>query len=408
VARVLVIGAGVVGLACAHALVRDGHAVSVLDREPDGDRCSRGNTAAIAVAEVIPNAVPGLLWQVPGWLLDPLGPLAIRPAYAPRLAPWLWRFLRAGRAAEVPRIAAALAALNLRAHADHRPMLRDIGLAAALHEVGALTVYTSDAAFAREREEWALRRRLGVECREVSGEEARALEPALAPSVRHGVLTPQSSHVSDPSQVVDALLAWLRARQVPIIAGTAQALRNGAVVTADGRTLEADTVVVAAGAWSGGLAATLGDRVLLESERGYNTTLPRPGVAVTRQIVFAERKFVATPLSIGLRIGGAVEFAGLEAPANFARSRALLALARPYLPGLDATEGKQWMGNRPATPDSLPVIGRSPRAPGVIYAFGHGHLGLTQSATTARLISDMVAGRAPPIDTAPYGIERFQ
>jgi D-amino-acid dehydrogenase len=408
---VLVIGAGIVGLACAHALVRDGHSVRLLDRAPDGDKCSRGNAAAIGVAEVVPASVPGLLWQVPGWLIDPLGPLSIRPAHAPRLLPWLWRFLRAGQAAEVPRIAQAIAALNLRAHDDHVPMLCDIGLADDLHRVGSLVVYTSGAGFAREREEWALRRRLGVECREMTGDEARELEPALAPIVRHAVLTPQSSHVSDPARIVDHLLAWLRARQVPVIAGEGRSISLGdgrpSVVTADGSTLDAEVVVIAAGAWSGGLAAQLGDRVLLESERGYNTTLPRPGIRLCRQIVFAERKFVATPLSIGLRIGGAAEFAGLYAAPNYARSGALLELARPYLPGIDATDGQVWMGNRPATPDSLPVIGRSPRSDRVLYAFGHGHLGLTQSATTARLISDMVGGRPPVVELAPYRIERF-
>jgi D-amino-acid dehydrogenase len=348
---------------------------------------------------------------VPGWLIDPLGPLSIRPAHAPRLLPWLWRFLCSGQAAEVPRIAQAIAALNLRSHDDQVPMLRDIGLADDLHRVGSLVVYTSDAGFAREREEWALRRRLGVECREMTGDEARELEPALAPIVRHAVLTPQSSHVSDPARIVDALLAWLRARQVQVIAGEARSisLANGRphITTADGGALDAEVVVIAAGAWSGRLAAQLGDRVLLESERGYNTTLPRPGIHLGRQIVFAERKFVATPLSIGLRIGGAAEFAGLDAAPNYARSRALLELSRPYLPGIDATDGQVWMGNRPATPDSLPVIGRSPRSDRVLYAFGHGHLGLTQSATTARLISDMVADRPPVVELAPYRIERF-
>ena len=147
--------------------------------------------------------------------------------------------------------------------------------------------------------------------------------------------------------------------------------------------------------------------MLLESERGYNTTLPDPGIQLRAEVIFAERKFVATPLAPGLRIGGAAEFAGLEAPPNYARCDALLSLAARYLPGLRADGGTQWMGHRPTTPDSLPVIGRSPRRRDVFYAFGHGHTGLTLGPTTGRLIAGLVAGRPSPLDLAPFAIERF-
>jgi D-amino-acid dehydrogenase len=152
---------------------------------------------------------------------------------------------------------------------------------------------------------------------------------------------------------------------------------------------------------------SLGDHVLLESERGYNTTLPRPGLALEREVIFAERKFVVTPLSIGLRIGAAAEFGGLNAQPNYKRAEALVRLASRYLPALQSEGGTAWAGHRPATPDSLPVIGVSPRHNQVFYAFGHGHLGLTQAATTGKLVSDLVAGRRPPLDMEPYAISRF-
>jgi D-amino-acid dehydrogenase len=176
---------------------------------------------------------------------------------------------------------------------------------------------------------------------------------------------------------------------------------------AAGEALTAERVVVAAGAWSAALAKSVGDPVLLESERGYNTTIASPGIRLRRQVTFAEAKFVASPLDPGLRIGGAAEFAGLDAPADFARSKALAKLARRYLPGLRTQGGTAWMGQRPSTPDSLPVLGPSPRVPGVLYAFGHGHLGLTQAATTGRITADLVAGRDPGIPLEPYGIGRF-
>jgi len=227
-----------------------------------------------------------------------------------------------------------------------------------------------------------------------------------------GVLTPQWSHINDPKLLVDRLRTWLQAnRGVTIVTGEVSRLQsdNGhpSAVLRDGRVLSADWAVIAAGAWSGALAHALGDRVLLESERGYNTTLPSPGVALAREVIFAERKFVATPLSIGLRIGGAAEFGGLAAKANYRRSEALVKLASRYLPSLCSERGIAWAGHRPATPDSLPVIGPATRFGDILYAFGHGHLGLTLAATTGKLIADLVSGRPPPFDLGPYSISRF-
>ena len=407
-ARIVVIGGGIVGLACAHELAADGHAVSVLDRDPDGDKCSWGNAGGIGVSEVIPAASLTVLARVPRYLLDPLGPLAIRPAHLPALLPWLAGFVASARPASVARGAAALAALTARAHDDLVPLLTAIGLSDALVRAGALTVYRSRARFEGEAAEWALRGRLGVAWQALSGAEVRAMEPALGPAVACGVLVPGWSHVRDPRAVWAALLAALRARGVAVRrAEVADLDADARVRTADGAQHAFDAVVVAAGAWSARLARRLGDRVLLASERGYNTTNAEPGVTLAREIIFAAEKFVAAPLAPGLRIGGAAEFAALDAPPNFVRARRLRSLAKRYLPGLSDALGTEWMGQRPATPDSLPVIGLSPAAPRIAYAFGHGHLGLTLAATTARLIADRLAGRPALLDLAPYSIARF-
>ena len=406
------IGAGIVGLSVAYHLVSEGMSVTVVDRDPAGDKASFGNAAGIAVTEVLPASVPGLAWKVPGWLLDPLGPLAVRPAHAFKLLPWLWRFARAGRRDEVDRIGRALSALNSRVYRDLLPMLEACGHSATIHHRGALTVYESPSGFERDAAEWAFKRRHGIETQALSGDEARDLEPALGPIVTNAVFTPQWSHIDDPKALVDTLRSWLqRERGVQIVDAEVGSLATqgtqAAAYCTDGRHLSADLVVVAAGVWSGALARSIGDRAVLESERGYNTTLPSPGVVLNREIIFAERKFVATPLSIGLRIGGAAEFGGLEAAANYKRSDALVRLASRYLPGLTPSDGTAWAGHRPTTPDSLPVIGRARRHPNVIYAFGHGHLGLTQAATTGRLVADLAAGRPDSVDLSPYSINRF-
>ena len=408
----IVIGAGIVGLSTAFHLAAEGLTVTVVDRDPVGDKASFGNAAGIAVTEVVPASVPGLALKIPGWLLDPLGPLAVRPVHVLKLLPWLWAFSRAGRPEEVERIGAALSALNSRVYDDLQPMLDACGLSGELQRHGALTVYESENAFRNDAEEWSFKRRHGIEVRALSGDEAREMEPALGTIVQRAVFTPQWSHINDPKRLVDSLREWLRTRGVTFIAGDVIDISDSSAATAqvrlaDGRSIAATKVVLAAGAWSGKLAQRQGDRVLLESERGYNTTLPDPGVALGREVIFAERKFVATPLSCGLRIGGAAEFGGLHAKPNFKRSHALVTLATRYLPGLRTDRGTNWAGHRPATPDSLPVIGASPRHPNVLYAFGHGHLGLTQAATTGRLISDLVRGVPTPIDLSPYSIARF-
>lgn len=408
----VVVGAGIIGLSVAYQLVKAGVKVTIVDSDPEGDKVSVGNAGGVAVTEILPASVPGLLWRVPGWLMDPLGPLTIRPAHAVKLVPWLSKFARAARTGEVARISAALAALNARVYDDLKPMLADIGLLGELHHNGALTVYESEMGFRRDENEWARRRAHGIEAVAIPADEARRLEPALGPLVRRAVLTPQWAQVDDPRTLLEGLRRWLGQLGVAIV--TARVLdacdshTGGLVVNLEGGVgLRAGKLVIAAGAWSGQLARVFGDRVLVESERGYNTTIPNPGVSLRGELIFAEHKIVATQLRCGLRIGGAAEFAGLTVAHNYLRCRALVAMASKYLPGLKTEGGIDWAGHRSATPDSLPVIGSSSRNRKIFYAFGHGHLGLTQAATTGRLIADLATGRPPAIDVAPFSIGRF-
>jgi D-amino-acid dehydrogenase len=401
-----------VGLAVAYHLVKGGATVTVIDRDPGGDKASFGNAGGIAVTEVVPASAPGGLWRAFGWMLDPLGPVAVRPSHAPRLIPWLVHFAKSGTPREVARISQALATINSRVYDDLVPMLRETGMGSELHRHGALTVYETDEGYQRDLPAWACKRSHGIVVKEMSGDDARGMEPALGPLAHRAVLTPQWSHVSDPKRLVEGLSSWLSKAGVTVQRGEVIHVHRGSTsaLTLEiegGVRIAASKAVIAAGAWSASLARRLGDKVLLESERGYNTTLPFSGVVVKRELIFAERKFVATPLGCGLRIGGAAEFGGLKAPPNFKRSRTLAELARRYLPGLKIEGGTNWAGHRPTTPDSLPVIGASRRQPNVLYSFGHGHLGLTQAATTGRLVSELVFQGTASVDLTPYDIGRF-
>lgn len=410
--KITVVGAGIIGLSVAFYLHKEGAEVTIIDRLPEGDKTSFGNAGGIAVTEVIPAAVPGIFWKVPGWMLDPLGPLTVRPSHALKLLPWLYRFYKAGKKSESMRIHHALSALNKRVYGDLIPMLEETGLIGELHQDGALTVYETDAGFQAEQHEWEMRKKVGIEVQYLSAEEVRVLEPDLGDRVKHGVFTPQWSHINDPKIIVDELRGWLISQGVNVIRGEVEQIittQSGEqrVAMEDGRILLADDVIVAAGIWSKSLANKLGEKSCVESERGYNTTIDDSGVHLSREVIFAERKFVATPLSCGLRIGGAAEFGGLKARPNFKRSEALAKLAEVYLPSLKKTNGIPWAGHRPSTPDSLPIISRSMRHKHIFYAFGHGHLGLTQSATTGRLVADLVFDKPSNIDFTPYSIQRF-
>ncbi len=410
--QIVIVGAGIVGLSCAFFLRQAGYQVTVVDRDPDGDRTSFGNAGAIAQPEVMPIAEPGIIWKVPGYLFDPLGPLSIRLGYVWRLWPYMSRFLAAANQCQFEAGASAMAGLLASAFDDHGTIHQATGLGHLLKKDGHLWVYRSEAA--RDvSPDWGIRKRLGFHCEPLDRAGVEQYEPALGPAAHCAYRTEDWATYADPEAYVLGLMDHLSERGVHVLKAdivevAAVDVGTSTVIGGDGGQIPYDHLVIAAGAWSHRLSNRLGDYCPLETERGYNTTLPDPGVRLNRMVTFAEDHFVATPMSVGLRIGGAVEFAGLDAAPNYSRAKALLDLAHQYLPGLNPEGGTQWMGHRPSTPDSLPVIDRSKRFANVFYAFGHGHLGLTGSATTGRLISALVRGDDPGLDLTPFRIGRFR
>lgn len=404
---VIVIGAGVVGLSAAIALQARGLSVSVLDREGPAAGASAGNAGAFAFTDILPLASPGILRKAPKWLLDPLGPLSVPPAYALKIAPWMYRFWRACSPRRVAQSTAAQTALMDLSKAALEPFLAETGTLPMLRKDGNLQVYESEAEFQASLPGWQARADHGIEFRHLDAADMAALQPGLAPRFTKGTFTPGWFSIADPRLYTLALAVHFRAGGGQILGHAVSALQpDGEGVLIDGR-FRAGQVVVAAGAHSHRIARTLNDAIPLETERGYNTTLPPDALDLRTQITFGGHGFVVSNLSTGIRVGGAVELGGLDLPANYRRSRAMLAKAKTFLPDLNTEGGTEWMGFRPSLPDSLPVIGPATSSCRVIYAFGHGHLGLTQSAGTARLVADLVTGRTPAIDLTPFSPLRF-
>ena len=410
--HIAVIGTGIVGTCTAAWLQRDGHRITFVDPLDAGEACSFGNAGSMSPSACLPVGMPGVWKKAPAWLLDPLGPLTVRWTYLPAALPWLLRFVRHSKTAEVVRIATALRGLLAPIFESYQPLLEHAGAQALVRRTGCLYVYSSREVAAQWKWGMDLRRSLGVALRDVDRDELESLEPDLKGAFRFGILAPENGSTVDPSALVKALHARCLAdgaghlkRRV-----TGFELRDGLVqaLRLDGaEPLAVDGVVVAAGAWSARLAAQLGARVPLETQRGYHVTVKSSNLALRHTVMAVEHNLMVNPMAMGLRLAGSVELAGLQAPPNYARADVLLRKGRELFPHLDASETTRWMGHRPCLPDSLPVIGRAPRAENAWLGFGHGHVGMCGGATTGREIAHLVAGRAPQVDLAPFSPLRF-
>ncbi|GAB4173795.1 MAG: FAD-binding oxidoreductase [Thalassobaculales bacterium] len=410
--HVTVIGAGAVGMSAALYLQKDGHRVSVIDPRGAGRATSFGNAGAIVVGSCIPTSVPGLWRKVPGWLMDPAGPFRVRPAYLPRIAPWLWRFLKAGRADRVEQISIAMHQFTSRAGEPHRELAALAGVSDLLRPVGWLKVYGGPDAAARTAFDRGILSRRGVRFEVLDGDALRQLEPGIAPRYEHAVFQPDALFAAGPGELIAAYGRAFVERGGEIIQESVRRIEIGpegpARLVTDLAIRPVEVLVLAAGAWSRPLAAQLGADVPLDTERGYHLKLSlEHGEGLRRPTAFVDEGFVLAPMNEGIRLTSGVELAGVEAPPDFRSIRAMLPKARAILPGLGAEVSREWLGFRPSLPDSMPVMGRSKRFRDVYFAFGHQHVGLSLGPVTGRVIADLVAGRDPGVDLSPFREDRF-
>lgn len=408
----IIIGAGIIGTACALRLVQAGITVTMIDWQDPGQGTSSGNAGSLSCESIVPVALPGMISQVPKWLLDPMGPLSVRWRYLPRAAPWLLKWLNASRMQTVERSAAALRDLLYSAVDDYEDLLGPTDAARLIRRRGQLVVWQSPDQSRSERAGHALREKHGVAMRWVTPGEIADLEPELAPVFARGLLLERHGHLIDPLATVQAL-----ARKFIAAGGVIRKARvtdldrtptgETRVVIEGGEIMQADRIVLSAGAWSVRLAQKLGLRVPLETERGYHVTLKGIEGLCTRPIMHADKAFIVTQMAKGLRAAGTVEIAGVDAPPNYDRAKLLVGHTRAMFRNLPDAEPEYWMGYRPSVPDSVPVIDRMQTAPDVVVAFGHGHLGMTGAPATASIVSDLVLGRRTNRDIAPFRANRF-
>ncbi len=409
---VIVIGAGIVGVCTALSLQREGFKVTLIDRDDPGEAASFGNSGSFGTASVPPIGMPGILAKVPKMLFDPLHALVLRWSYLPRSWRWFLHFALASRLPQVEAMAEARHRLLARTYEAFDPLLKEAGAEDLIQRVGRLEIYESEASFAASQYAFNLRRRHGVPMRELTGDEMREMEPDLGPNAVRGMFYTNVSHTISPLRLTQVLVKHFVGGGGTLLRETVTGFDIGPdgprQVLTDAGGHKADLMVLAAGVWSRELARQLGTRVLLESERGYHSVVPNPGVNIKLALVAADRNVAITPMEDGLRLATMAEFCGVDGRADYERAERIYRTASGILPGLKIEGGSRWHGPRPSTPDSVPVIGRSPRHPSVLFAFGHGHLGLTMAAFTGNLIADLALERQPAIDLTPYRPDRFE
>jgi D-amino-acid dehydrogenase len=411
---IAVLGAGIVGAATALSLADEGHTVTIFDRDAAGAGTSSGNAGGIVEGAVMPTATPDVIRTLPAYLFDRDGAAVLRPAYLFQALPWLMRFIAAGRPSRVAEIAAALQPLVASSMRAHRSLTRLCQSENLIQALGWLKVYASDADFAKTRQQRELMTHHGVNFTELGADEIHDLEPKLnRQAYTRGLFQPGSGFVNYPRGLVEAYFQGALQRQARFVQENVLEISAsqsaGVSVRTDAATHRFDKVVVATGAWSGQFAAQVGDKVCLDTERGYHISLKSAGgPLLTRPVGFPARDCVISPMHDGITVCSGDELAGLSAAPDFRRIRSLQPFVRSVLPESAALSlQREWIGYRPSTPDSLPVIGPSAHNKNVIYAFGHGHLGLTLSAITAELVKVMVKGDTAPFDLTPYRINRF-
>jgi len=406
---VIVIGAGITGVSTAEWLRRAGAQVTLIDRVAPGDpaQTSYGNAGLLARCAIVPVSVPGLVTKAPKMLLDPASPLFLKWSYLPKLLPWLVPFLKNGRLDRLKPIVKALEPLTSDSVDQHLALAKDTPAEAYIKTGDYTYVYKDRPAYEGDALGMSLRREYGFEINEIGADEMQRRDANLSKDYGFGAVFPDHGWISSPGGYVESLARHFTDQGGTFLKGDAEKITEAGVILKDGNHLAADRIVVATGVWSKSLTAPLGDKISMETERGYHLFLKDPSFKPPNPYMIADGKFAITPMDDGLRLAGVVEFGGLDAPASKAPIELLRAHTKRVYPTLEWSVEEQWMGHRPSTTDSLPVLSRASKAPNVIYAFGSQHIGLTIGPRLGKMAADLAMDVATNSDISPYRADRF-
>ena len=397
---VVVVGGGVIGVCCAYFLAKTGVRVLLLEQDEICSGCSVGNLGLLAASHSVPLASPGVISKALQWMFNNESPFSIRWRADPQLAAWLWRFFRASGADGAFAATSALLKLVLASMAlfEELASSKDVGF--ALEQRGVLELFATSKAYEEGANSAASLRAIGLRVDVLDAREAQAFEPLVVPGVRGGLFYLDDCHVL-PAKFV---------RGLAVLAANAGAeIRDHTAVTdfsfSGNRIIgvktatsfhHASAVILAAGSSSPKLGNRLGIKLPIQPARGYSFTITTPARSLFRPTMFSEVKALVTPMGDELRLGGVLELTEINAPVDTRRANALVKSVNRYLlPEVSFDGVEPWSGYRPCSPDGFPIVGWSQRWSNLLYATGHGMLGLTLGPLTGEIVTGLVTGADP-------------
>src|SRR5260370_23956954 len=409
---VVVVGGGVIGAACAYYLSKDGWTVTVLDMGKFGKGCSHANCGFVCPSHILPLAGPGAIRTAIKALMNPNGPLRIKPRFDPTLWSWLFRFARRCNERDILAAGHAIQPLLNYSRALYPQIIEEEKIDCEWEDRGLLFVFQTKPAFEHYAEtDKLLSDSFQMPTKRFIGDELSQLEPALKPGLAGGYLYETDAHLR-PDKLMSGWKRALENRGVtirencPVESVLREAGRAKAVVTARGE-IAADAFVFAAGALTPLLGSTLGRRLPIQPGKGYSVTMDRPARCPSIPLIFEEHRVAATPMQSGYRLGSTMEFAGYDASLNPKRLDLLRDGAKPYLhEPLGEPVREEWFGWRPMTSDGIPIIGPVPGLANAWVAAGHNMLGLSMAPATGKLVAELLDGRPPHLDPTPYAVTR--
>lgn len=410
--EILIIGGGVIGVCCAYYLAELGQPAVVIDKGEVGAGCSYGNAGLVVPSHSISLAAPGVIAKALKWIWNVESPLYIKPRLSADLFAWMWHFQAACRNEPMRRAIPLLRDLSRASLALHQELAGLPDLHAAFVQKGLLKLFNTSHGLHDGIHEASLLGEYGIPSRKLDPGGVRELSPEVKPEIAGGIYYPEDAHL-EPHRFVHGLAKLAEQRGARVRAGIEllgfEVARNNITLV---RTTRGDfrprQVILAAGAWSPVLAATLRIKIPVQSGKGYSLTVPRPLQWSSIPSILAEVKVAVTPMAEMLRFAGTLEFAGLDLSVNMRRVAAIQRGVREYLQiGENPATVEIWRGLRPCTPDGLPIIGRCVKLENLIVATGHGMLGVSLGPITGKVVAQMVCGRKPDIDPAPLRANRF-
>ncbi len=408
---VIVVGAGIVGVSTAIWLQRAGFEVTLLDREGPAAGTSYGNAGILAASAIIPVPVPGIWKKAPHMLFSPNEPLFLRWSYLPKLLPFLFPYLKTANQKDMERIAGGLTEMMHDTAEQHMALAKDTPAERYLVHGDYLYVYDTEEDYLKDAAEWELRRRLGVAFEELDKNAIDASQPDLAGRFGFGIRCGNHGHITDPGAYTKALAEHFEEQGGHIVISEVTDLIIKGDVAFGVKTqvgdLAAGHIVLTTGAWSGAFAKKVGAKLPVESERGYHLEFIGADVELTCPLMVTSKKFAMSSMDGRLRCAGIVEFGGLDAPPSRAPFELIKRNALEIFPDMSYERIDEWMGHRPSTPDSLPLVGEFAHAKNVWAGFGHQHLGLTGGPKTGRWLAQMIAGEKPNTNMDPFAPDRF-